>query len=457
MSEIAKGKILVVDDDEDVLQAARVFLRQNGHDVKIEKSPMTLPDTLRQETFDLILLDMNFTRNANSGTEGFYWLRKIREADPNAVVVLITAYGDIEQAVRAMKDGASDFVMKPWQNEKLLATVSSAMELRTSRRHVQKLESLRRVMVQDKEKEHQDLIGESPNMQRVLETIRKVARTDANVLILGESGTGKELIARELHRQSRRAEENFITVDMGALDEGQIESDLFGMARTAGGDPERPGRFELANRGTLFLDEVAMLSAPMQGKMLNALENKKVTHVGGTQPRSVEVRLICATHQPIKDIVEKKEFRADLLYRINTVEIQVPPLRDRKEDIPALAEHFINVYSRKYQKSERKLSLPAMRKLKEYGWPGNVRELRHAIERAVLMSEHQQLQPGDFFIAQEEDQGRDVFLNNYNLDDVEKSVIRKVISKYGGNISQAAKELGLTRASLYRRISKYGL
>lgn len=451
-----KGKILIVDDDEDVLQALRVFLRQNGHEVKIERSPMNLPELLKQEPFDLLLLDMNFTRNSNTGTEGFYWLRKIKEADPQIVVVLITAYGDVEQAVRAMKDGATDFVTKPWQNEKLLATVTTAIELRQSRNHVEKLESLRRVWTQDRDKEHASLLGDSPNMQRVMETIRKVARTDANVLILGESGTGKELIARELHRQSRRAEENFIGVDMGAVEESLLEGELMGFARTQDRE-ERPGRLELAHRGTLFLDEISLLTPPMQGKLLNVLDTRQVLRLGSVQPRSVDVRLICATAQPIKDRVEKKEFRSDLLYKINTVEIHVPPLRDRKEDIGALVDHFVNLYAKKYNKPERKISLPALRKLKEYGWPGNVRELRHTIERAVLMSEHQQLQPGDLFIAQEEDQGRDVFLNNYNLDEVEKSVIRKVISKYGGNISQAARELGLTRASLYRRISKYGL
>jgi DNA-binding NtrC family response regulator len=453
------GKILVLDDDEDVLLAARLFLKQHAAFVHTEKKPELIPALLKNENYDVILLDMNFTRDVSSGREGFTWLSKILEIDPAAVVVLITAYGDVEMAVRAIKEGATDFVLKPWQNEKLLATLSAAMNLRESRLQVDQLRSRQQLLSADIDQHYQGFVGASAVMQKVFATIEKVAKTEANVLILGENGTGKELVARELHRQSSRANEVFISVDMGALSETLFESELFGHMKGAFTDAkeDRAGRFEAAAGGTIFLDEIGNLSLPLQAKLLAVLQNKQVTRLGANKPRPIDVRLICATNIPIYEMVARKEFRQDLLYRINTVEIHLPPLRERIEDLSLLIDHFLAAYARKYQKSKKRISPATAKKLEKYSWPGNVRELQHAVERAVIMSEAPVLQPADFFFAAPEAKENALVFEDYNLEDVEKVVIQKALSKHGGNISHAAKELGLTRAALYRRLEKYGL
>lgn len=453
------GKVLVIDDDEDVLQAARLYLKQHLQLVHTEKNPENLPSLLKNESYDVILLDMNFTRDASSGYEGFEWLNRILEIDPSAVVVLITAYGDVEMAVRAIKEGAIDFVMKPWQNEKLLATISSAMRLRQSRTEIDNLRSRQKTLAADLDQPYADFIGTCPAMEKVFETIAKVAKTDANVLVLGENGTGKELVAREIHRQSQRADEVFITVDMGALTETLFESELFGHVKGAFTDAreDRAGRFEIAAGGTLFLDEIGNVPLPLQAKLLTVLQNRKVTRIGANKPIDIDIRLICATNMPIYEMVQRKEFRQDLLYRINTVEIQLPPLRDRQEDIVPLVEHFLDQYAKKYKRTQKRISAPALKKLQKYQWPGNVRELQHAIERAVILSDSQVIQPSDFYFSMPESPEDALIFDNYNLEDVEKMVIRRAMSKYGGNISQAARELGLTRTSLYRRLGKYDL
>lgn len=453
------GKILVIDDDEDVLMAARMFLKQHAALVHTEKNPQLLPTLLKNESYDLILLDMNFTRDASSGYEGFHWLNQILTLEPSAVVVLITAFGDVEMAVQAIKEGATDFVLKPWHNEKLLATLSAAMNLRQSRTEVEHLRSRQQLLSADLDQQFQDFVGACAAMQKVFGTIQKVAQTEANVLILGENGTGKELIARELHRQSKRRQEVFISVDMGALSETLFESELFGHVKGAFTDAkeERAGRFEAASGGTLFLDEIGNLSLPLQAKLLTVLQNRQIVRVGSNQPRPVDIRLICATNMPIHEMVGQKSFRQDLLYRINTVEIQVPPLRERIEDIPLLVEHFLRVYAKKYQKPAPRVNAATLKKLEKYHWPGNVRELQHALERAVIMGETQVLQPTDFLLMASENKEDGLVFDNYNLEEVEKAVIRRTIGKHGGNISQAARELGLTRTSLYRRLEKYGL
>ncbi len=453
------GKVLVVDDDEDVLLAARLFLKQHVAAVHTEKDPNKIPTLLRNESYDVILLDMNFSRDVCTGREGFHWLNRILEIDPSAVVVLITAYGDVELAVRAIKEGATDFVVKPWQNEKLLATVAAAMSLRRSRLEADQLRSRQKQLSADLDQPFHTIIGVSPAMQRIFTTIRKVARTDANVLILGENGTGKELVAREIHRQSDRAQEVFIHVDMGALSETLFESELFGHVKGAFTDAkeDRPGRFEIASGGTLFLDEIGNLPLPLQAKLLTVLESRQVTRLGSNTPRPVDIRLICASNLPIPEMVAERKFRQDLLYRINTVEIQLPPLRERREDIPLLVDHFVETYSKKYQKPVRRLSAATLKKLEKYSWPGNVRELQHAVERAVIMSDSQVLQPSDFFFTASEAREEGLMFDEYRLEEVEKAVIRKVLRKHEGNISQAARELGLTRTSLYRRLQKYGL
>jgi len=453
------GKVLIVDDDEDVLQAARLYLKQHVEIVHTETNPQALPNLLQNESYDAILLDLNFTRDSTSGQEGFFWLSKILEIDPSMVVILITAYGDVDMAVRAVKEGATDFILKPWQNEKLLATVTMALSLRKSRFEIAHLRSRQKQLVADMGQLHGEFIGNSPSMRQVFQAIEKVGPTDANVLIIGENGTGKELVARALHQCSPRRDEVFIGVDMGAVSESLFESELFGNVKGAYTDAksDRPGRFELASGGTLFLDEIGNLPMPMQAKILRALEARCVMRLGSNRPIPIDIRLICATNMPIREMVGRGEFRQDLLYRVNTVEIHIPPLRERQEDIIALADHFLKEYGRKYQKGEKAINLSAMRKLQQYGWPGNVRELRHAIERAVILGETQVLQPEDFLFPLAMDGRSELSFDNYNLEDVEKTVIRKVIDKHRGNISHASKELGLTRAALYRRMAKYGL
>lgn len=453
------GKVLVVDDNEDVLLAARLLLKKHVELVHTEKNPTRLPTLLTNESYDVILLDMNYSRDVSSGQEGFYWLEKILEIDPAAVVIMITAYAEVEIAVRAIKEGATDFVEKPWQNEKLLATIFSALKLRESRDEVDRLRTQQAQLSADIDQPYHNFIGSCPAMQTVFKTIEKVAATDANVLILGENGTGKELVARALHRQSNRAERVFISVDMGAISDTLFESELFGHVKGAFTDAreDRPGRFEIASTGTLFLDEIGNLSLPLQSKLLTVLQNRHVTRLGSNKPRPIDIRLICATNMPIKQMVRDKEFRQDLLYRINTVEIQLPPLRERVEDIPLLVDHFLSIFGRKYQKAIKGVSPATLKKLERYHWPGNVRELQHTIERAVIMSEAEILQPGDFFLSPLETAEDGLAFDSYDLDEVEKTVIRKVLSKHEGNISKAARELGLTRTSLYRRLEKYGL
>ncbi len=453
------GKILIVDDDPDVLTAARLLLKQHSALVHTERDPALLPGLLRNETYDIILLDMNFTRDVSSGKEGFFWLDRILEIDPASVVVLITAYGDVEMAVRAIKAGAYDFILKPWQNERLLATLMAAMAIRRSRLEVANLRSRQQVLSSDLDHGFQEFIGSSRSMQAVFGTIQKVARTDANVLILGENGTGKELVARELHRQSARAREVFFSVDMGALSETLAESELFGHVKGAFTDAreDRAGRFEIASGGTLFLDEVGNLPVSLQSKLLAVLQNREVTRVGSNKPRPIDIRLISATNVPLNVLVEQKAFRQDLLYRLNTVEISLPPLRERVEDIPLLVNHFLSIYSRKYQKSLSGVAPATMKKLEKYRWPGNVRELQHAVERAVIMSDSRSLQPSDFFFSVQPSGTDTVTLERFNLEEVEKTVIRKALAKHQGNVSQAAHELGLTRAALYRRLEKHAL
>ena len=451
------GKILVVDDDEDVLQAARLFLKQHVELIHTEKDPQKIPALIQNTPYDVILLDMNFTRDVTSGQEGFYWLDKIFAIDPAAVVILITAFGDVDLAVRAIKEGASDFVLKPWRNEKLLATLSSALNLRRSRLELASLKSKQQQLFANLDQPFHDFIGASPAMRRVFDTIQKVAKTDANVLILGENGTGKELVARALHRNSLRAGEVFISVDMGAISETLFESELFGHKKGAFTDAknDRMGRFELASGGTLFLDEIGNLPLFLQAKILRVLESRQVIRLGENKTRPIDIRLICATNMPIHDMVESKEFRQDLLYRVNTVEIRLPPLRERQEDIPRLSEYFLDIYCNKYKKPSKKTSPAAIEKLTAYRWPGNVRELQHAIERAVILSESRELQPRDFFFTIPGKDSRELVFDNLNLEEVEKVIIRQVVEKYEGNISKAAKELGLTRTSLYRRMEKY--
>ena len=427
------GKILIVDDNEDLLKAAKMYLKRHFGQVDTEKNPETIPALMTNEDYDVILLDMNFTKDVSSGSEGYYWLDRILKIDPSSVVVLITAYGDVQTAVKAIKAGATDFVLKPWENEKLLATLFSSMKLRQSLDEVETLKIKNQEINLAINEKYKEIIGQSTSMQRIFQTIDRVAHTDANVLILGENGTGKELVARAIHAHSSRKNETFATVDLGSITETLFESELFGHKKGSFTDAkeDRAGRFELANNGTLFLDEIGNLSMPLQAKLLTAIQNRRVSRVGSGKDTPINIRLICATNMPLYEMVKENRFRQDLLYRINTIEIEIPPLRERLEDIPLLANHFLRQYASRYGKSITKMSEAAMTRMSKHPWPGNIRELQHSIERAIILSNTSVLQPEDFNfnIPTGKETDQQLNLDQYNLDEVEKLLIRKVLKK----------------------------
>ena len=453
------GKILIIDDNQDILFALKLLLKPEVEKIETLSGPERIPEMMESESWDVILLDMNFTKDAISGQEGFEWLDKILEIDPQAVVVFITAYGDAEKAVKAIKAGATDFVLKPWQNEKLLATINSSIKLRNSRMETIQLRDKQREISAVLDQPFTDFIGQSPEMKQVFNTIKKVAATDANILILGENGTGKELVARALYRNSLRKNEVFINVDLGSITETLFESELFGHEKGAFTDAKamKQGRFEIASGGTLFLDEIGNLTPQMQTKLLTVIERREVTRVGSNKAINIDVRLICATNNNLLEEVNEGRFRQDLLYRINTVEIHLPPLRERTNDIPVLTDHFLKIYSKKYRKSIKGVLSGTLKKLHQYPWPGNVRELQHAIERAVIMSDNQILTPEDFILSSQARESNEPGFDSYNLDEIDKTIIQKVLKQSQGNITQAAQELGLTRTSLYRRMEKHDL
>jgi DNA-binding NtrC family response regulator len=455
------ANILIVDDDQDVLTAARLLLRRRFGDIVTCRRPEEVPDLLDQYDFDAVMLDMNFGPGESSGVQGLEWLGRILDIDPSMCVVMITAHGDLSTVVDAMKRGATDFVAKPWQNEKVVATMSAAVKLHRSRVEAESLRDANRVLVQAAAPEGTAIISASPEMREVLSVVSRAAPTDANVLILGENGTGKELIAREIHRQSSRSNEVFLAIDLGSIAESLFESELFGHKKGAftGASDDRPGRFQAANGGTLFLDEVGNLPLHLQAKLLSALEQRRVTPVGSDKSQDVDVRIVAATNVPIDGLHDEQRFRQDLLFRLNTVEITVPPLRERRDDILPIANHFAVVYSRKYGQETKTFSTAAEQALVDYNWPGNVRALRHAIERAIILSADNILEPGDLQLIETGTVGATAtpIPTVLNLDQMEKDAIHKALKKYGFNISHAAKELGLTRASLYRRMEKHGL
>jgi DNA-binding NtrC family response regulator len=453
------ARILVVDDQEDILLAARLLLKRHFRSVETLGDPARLPELARANAFDVLLLDMNFALGAEGGGEGLSWLSQVLRSDPQAVVVLVTAHSDVDLAVTAMKNGAADFVTKPWENERLLATLTAAANLRHSRIEAADLRERNRGLVAALQSDF-EMIGTSPSMLRIFETIRRAAPSDANVLILGENGTGKELVARELHRLSRRADEVFLRVDLGALSPQLFESELFGHRRGAFTDAkeDRIGLLRAATGGTLFLDEIGNVPLHLQSKLLTALERREIIPVGANKPEPIDVRVVSATNLPPDRLSDENLFRQDLLYRINTVEIALPPLRARPEDIPPLLEHFVRFYAQKYNFPAKRLSAAALAHLSGYGWPGNVRALRHAVERAVILSEGMVLEPADFPLSAPRASVRDREDGSVpTLDSVEKSTIVRALDRCNRNVSQAAKALGLTRASLYRRMEKYGI
>lgn len=444
---ILRATVLVVDDDPDVLMAARLLLQQHFEHVLTSQIPDAVESMTAKGHIDVFLVDMNFAIGRNAGTEGLQLLERILAADPDAVVVLMTAFGDLNTAVRAMRDGATDFILKPWQNDKLVATLSVAAKLRQSRATVNALSVL---------PPPDDLIAVSPQMRELMGVVARVAPTDANVLIRGENGTGKELVAHALHRQSRRADKVIAAVDLGAIASSLFESELFGHKKGAFTDAisDRAGRFQAADQGTLFLDEIGNLPAASQSKLLRVLESREVLPLGSDQAIPIDVRLISATNQPLEQLVNDGAFREDLLYRINTIEIVVPPLRERVDDVDALISHFIKVYSRKYRLTEKTVTPDARSALRAHGWPGNVRELSHAVERALILSDHNQLDTPDFRLTT----GSTVTAHkSLNLEATERRIVAEALEIAGGNISHAAVALGITRAALYRRIAKFEL
>jgi two-component system, NtrC family, response regulator HydG len=455
MAKKVKAHILVVDDDTDILLTANMVLKQKVSDIQTESNPHLISDLLQETRYDLVLLDMNFTAGFTSGKEGLRWLKKIRKAAPHTHVVLMTAYGDISLAVKAMKEGATDFVVKPWENEALQATVLSALQNPTPLLPGASDSAAKAAASPQGTIAEPQIIGESPAMQRVFQTVDKVAGTDANVLILGENGTGKELAARALHLKSDRRDGPFIHVDLGAISESLFESELFGHKKGAFTDAreDRAGRFEAAQGGTLFLDEIGNLSLPLQAKLLTALQSRTITRVGSNHSISVDVRLICATNLPLYQMVQEKTFRQDLLYRINTVELELPPLRERQGDVAMLAHHFLTIYTDKYHRDSFAIPPAVIRRLEQYSWPGNIRELQHALERAVIMEDAESLIPPEPPEASQDTEPE----ADLNLEEVERKAIMTAIHKHQGNISQAAKELGLGRTTLYRKMNKYGL
>ncbi len=449
-----KATVLVVDDDQDLLTATRILLRPKVKEVIVEHNPEKLLNILEKHSVDILLLDMNFKSAINTGNEGLYWLGKVKENFPAVQVVMITAYGAVDLAVKSLKQGAADFIVKPWQNEQLLSTLQGLMdEHKPAQANVKS-----KPLVTD-----QGIVGKSAIMNDLFYKLDKVSPTEANILILGENGTGKDLIANAIHQRSLRNKNPFIKVDVGSLTETLFESELFGYKKGAFTDAreDRKGRFENADTGTLFLDEIGNINLQQQAKLLSVLQNRAVVPLGSSQPVAVDIRLISATNVPLKSLADESRFRKDLIYRINTLEIQVPALRERTEDIPLLANHFLDFYNKKYHKNIAGLEADALQKLKQYHFPGNVRELQYSIERAVIMSDQSSLCADDILFSPiesvPETTSSSADFSSHNLEEMERKAIKSAIERYNGNISKAAKELGLTRAALYRRLEKYNL
>lgn len=466
-------RVLIVDDDEDILTAGKLLLKRHFAEVVTCAQPADIPALMAAQSFDAILLDLNFSPGESSGEQGFHWLAQILAIDPDAVVVTITAHGGIDLAVAAMKRGATDFVAKPWHNEKVVATLSAATQLRATRSEASQLKLSNKVLAAAASGAAPPMLGQSDPMRAVMAMLRRAAPTEANVLILGENGTGKELAARELHQHSLRAGQVFMAVDLGAVAESLFESELFGHKKGAftGAQEERVGRLQAANGGTLFLDEIGNIPLPLQAKLLTVLEQRQVTPLGANTPIAFDVRVIAATNVPRHKLNDEKIFRQDLLFRLNTVEITLPPLRERREDIETIAAFYASLYARKYRKAEKPLSARAIAAAQGYAWPGNVRALRHAIERAVILAEGETLEAKDLQlaslavepIAAQPGQGNnnggseEAAAEDLNLERMEQRLIISALQQHRYNISHTAKELGLTRAALYRRMEKYGL
>ena len=453
-----KGTLLIVDDNRSVINALEMMLQFEVEKLITIGNPNRIHQVLEQNEIDIVILDMNFQAGINSGNEGLFWLKEILRHDSNISVVMLTAYGDVELAVKALREGAIDFILKPWDNKKLLATINAAWKLRSSRKEALILQTDNQFLKKEiKRSEEKIVLGASPTMINVMNIVRKVAGTDANVLITGENGTGKELVAREIHNLSKRNSELLVSVDLGSITESLFESEMFGHVKGAFTDAkeDRPGKFEIAHKGTLFLDEIGNLSLQSQAKLLSALQNRSIVRVGSNRRINIDIRLICATNSILPERVSEGFFREDLLYRINTIQIEVPPLRDRVDDIPVLTFHFLRLFSEKYNKPGRKISTQALEKLANYHWPGNVRELQHAIEKAVILSDTSVIAPSDFSFNSK---SKGLLENdNVTLEEMEKTLIAASIKKHDNNLSVVALKLGITRQTLYNKMKKYDL
>ncbi|EKF54620.1 sigma-54 dependent DNA-binding response regulator, Fis family protein [Galbibacter marinus] len=446
--QLNKSKILVLDDDNDVLIALRLLLKSKVKEVVTEKNPNNIMSLFEKHNFDIVILDMNFNSLVNTGNEGIFWLTKIKQISPDTCVILITAYGDIDLAVRSLKEGASDFLMKPWENERIIQTLKELSDKQGKKYSSKSFKT-----------DQGKIIGESGVMKNVFLKLEKIAPTDANVLLLGENGTGKDLIAKAIHENSLRKDKPFVKVDVGALTTSLFESELFGYKKGAFTDAreDRKGRFETASGGTLFLDEIGNISLQQQARLLTVLQNRQITPLGSNEPINIDIRLICATNLELEVLADQARFRKDLIYRINTVELTIPPLRERGSDVKVLARHFTKLYTDKYFKDDFHLDKSFFEKLTNYKFPGNVRELQYTLERAVIMAENQILSAENLMFSPIERYHNDNSTTGVTLESVEKNTILKVIEKNNGNISQSAKDLGITRAALYRRLHKYGL
>ncbi len=453
------GKILVIDDNEDILFALHMLLEPLAEKVKVLRSPDRFLPFLEEFNPDIILLDMNFSRGSVSGEEGMACLKEILRLRPDTVVIMMTAYADTDKAVQAIKAGATDFVSKPWSNDKFLATLHAAMRLRESQSAVSKLEKKVEALVSDTGRRLPELVGEDDSMMQLRDMVKRIGATDANVLLLGENGTGKDVVARLLQAESPRRDEPFVTIDCGSISESLFESELFGYEKGAFTDAkqEKKGRLELAHTGTLFMDEIGNLSLASQAKLLTALEQRRFVRVGGTVEREIDVRLICATNADLQKLMTEGLFRQDLYYRINTMEIHIPPLRERSEDISLLAEHFVGKYAKKYKKNVTKISRAALQKLQAYAWPGNVRELRHAIERAIVLCDGGTLQAEELMLYPSASKKTGLLKEELNLEVLERKAIERALQYASGNVSKAATLLGITRYALYRKMEKMGL
>ena len=452
-----EGKILVIDDNKAVLSALELLLQSEFKTITTISNPNKITSISNLNEYDIILLDMNFSAGVNTGNEGFYWLRRIKEIAKDSSVIMITAHGDVELAVRSLKEGAQDFVLKPWDNKKMLATIKSAFQLVNSRRQVTILRKKEKTLKHIINQNQKEIIGNSKAIIDVLTITRKVATTDANILITGENGTGKELIAQEIHRASSRKEEVLINVDLGSIPDSLFESTLFGHTKGSFTDAheDRAGKFEAANGGTLFLDEIGNLSIQLQAKLLTVIQNREITRIGSNVPIPIDIRLVCATNNDLHEMVEEGTFREDLLYRINTIHLEIPSLRERGNDVLLLANFFLEKYAKKYQKKGLKIHKSAQNKLLKHNWPGNIRELQHTIERNVILCEEKLLMANDFLLKTPP--STTIQITDSTLDEMEKNMIFNALKKHDGNYSAAANQLGITRQTLYNKTKRYEL